>query len=711
MVDASTLQPEYGDPYGSLSVPPLGVQQNPAVTTEQVPTSNHWVWTNNLPAGTENSLREDDAWSPEFAEDRGELFTVPRNGYVGPRNLTSRWDATDPTALKIAYFGGNDPVGGDYGVNWAPGNQYRAINNKDGSVVGTANDFQSFIDLGNLSRKASGEVPLEEAADFTLQQALAGDNPNWSEALHYYHEPFAEDGFFTILANVLGPPLAAAIVLPALAGALGAGAGAAGAGAGGAGAGAAGAGAGAAGAGGLGTAGALGAAGLGAAEAAPLITVVGGTGGLGLGGAAALGAGALGAGALTSGALGGGAGSTASSAGLGGEASVPGASAIDPLTGELVLSGAPTAAPTFGGGLLGAAGASSLAAIPSLTEAQVAQGAQMATDAQGAEPITVTGAPPAADLGSVIAGGGAALGLGGLTAGGAAPTAAVGEEPITVTGNPPLSGALDPVIAPGAVAAGGLGSALTTSGVVDPNEIVVQGAGQTGVNAGSIVGGLGAAGAGAAAAGAGSAAAAAPKTTLQKITDALTAAGLSSQLIGSLLGGGGSSLGNFSGSLGNGNLSSTFHQTLPTTGNRIGGGSDLSARVMPQQDWTKYASRPGQSFFNYVPQTYTPPLPGQTDQWTHLAVGGRASQPTRKGFAVNGAGSGRSDHVPAMLSDGEYVMDAETVAMLGDGSNKAGADKLDQFRVNLRKHKGKQMAKGKFSLSAKAPEAYMAGVK
>jgi hypothetical protein len=47
--------------------------------------------------------------------------------------------------------------------------------------------------------------------------------------------------------------------------------------------------------------------------------------------------------------------------------------------------------------------------------------------------------------------------------------------------------------------------------------------------------------------------------------------------------------------------------------------------------------------------------------------------------------------------------------MLGDGSNKAGADKLDQFRVNLRKHKGRQMAKGKFSLSAKAPEAYMAG--
>lgn len=86
-----------------------------------------------------------------------------------------------------------------------------------------------------------------------------------------------------------------------------------------------------------------------------------------------------------------------------------------------------------------------------------------------------------------------------------------------------------------------------------------------------------------------------------------------------------------------------------------------------------------------------------------LAVKDRAP---RADLAVR---SGRSDDIPTMLSDGEYVMDAETVALLGDGSNKAGADKLDQFRVNLRKHKGRQMVKGKFSLSARSPEGYMAG--
>jgi hypothetical protein len=54
-------------------------------------------------------------------------------------------------------------------------------------------------------------------------------------------------------------------------------------------------------------------------------------------------------------------------------------------------------------------------------------------------------------------------------------------------------------------------------------------------------------------------------------------------------------------------------------------------------------------------------------------------------------------------------MDAETVALLGDGSSKAGAKKLDQFRVNVRKHKGKKLARGKFSANAKNPERYMGG--
>lgn len=101
-----------------------------------------------------------------------------------------------------------------------------------------------------------------------------------------------------------------------------------------------------------------------------------------------------------------------------------------------------------------------------------------------------------------------------------------------------------------------------------------------------------------------------------------------------------------------------------------------------------------------------------TFQQRGYAMGGYAEggEPhERSSFAVAGPGDGRSDDIPAQLSDGEYVMDAETVALLGNGSTKAGAKRLDDFRVNIRKHKGRQLARGKFSHDAKPPERYMRG--
>lgn len=80
------------------------------------------------------------------------------------------------------------------------------------------------------------------------------------------------------------------------------------------------------------------------------------------------------------------------------------------------------------------------------------------------------------------------------------------------------------------------------------------------------------------------------------------------------------------------------------------------------------------------------------------------------GFA-RGAGSGRADTINARLSDGEYVMDAETVAMLGDGSSSEGAKRLDQMRQDVRKHKGAALKKGKFSPNAKPPLSYLKGAK
>jgi hypothetical protein len=77
---------------------------------------------------------------------------------------------------------------------------------------------------------------------------------------------------------------------------------------------------------------------------------------------------------------------------------------------------------------------------------------------------------------------------------------------------------------------------------------------------------------------------------------------------------------------------------------------------------------------------------------------------------VRGGGTGRSDEIDAKLSDGEYVIDAETVAMLGDGSSKAGAKRLDEMRAEIRRHKGKVLSRGKISPDAKSPLTYLKGV-
>jgi hypothetical protein len=57
------------------------------------------------------------------------------------------------------------------------------------------------------------------------------------------------------------------------------------------------------------------------------------------------------------------------------------------------------------------------------------------------------------------------------------------------------------------------------------------------------------------------------------------------------------------------------------------------------------------------------------------------------GHYVKGRGDGQSDDIPAMLADGEYVFDAETVAQLGNGSSDAGARVLDKMREAIRGHK------------------------
>ena len=154
-----------------------------------------------------------------------------------------------------------------------------------------------------------------------------------------------------------------------------------------------------------------------------------------------------------------------------------------------------------------------------------------------------------------------------------------------------------------------------------------------------------------------------------------------------------------------------------------GGGSQQQApaatrNLTPQQqeylnrpgvtwDWTRLqrdAATSGMTLDQYVATNWNRVSAGEYNV-QNMAQGGLSALSR----FVRGGGTGRSDEINAKLSDGEYVIDAETVAMLGDGSSKAGAQRLDQMRESVRQHKGKALSKGKFSPDAKSPLTYLKG--
>jgi hypothetical protein len=69
-----------------------------------------------------------------------------------------------------------------------------------------------------------------------------------------------------------------------------------------------------------------------------------------------------------------------------------------------------------------------------------------------------------------------------------------------------------------------------------------------------------------------------------------------------------------------------------------------------------------------------------------MAAGGKLRVDFRHGDAVTGPGDGQSDDIPAMLADGEFVFPADVVAAIGNGSTKAGSDKLYDMMHGIRSH-------------------------
>jgi len=120
-----------------------------------------------------------------------------------------------------------------------------------------------------------------------------------------------------------------------------------------------------------------------------------------------------------------------------------------------------------------------------------------------------------------------------------------------------------------------------------------------------------------------------------------------------------------------------------------------SSQGMPQGRPQPVNRNPRTSYYQYG----TPP--------TGMAAGGALNMV--RSYNVGGGADGRSDDVDAVLSDGEYVFDAETVALLGNGSSEAGANRLEQMREQIRRQKGRNLAQGRISDDAKSPLSYLKG--
>ena len=232
-------------------------------------------------------------------------------------------------------------------------------------------------------------------------------------------------------------------------------------------------------------------------------------------------------------------------------------------------------------------------------------------------------------------------------------------------------------------------------------------------------GALPAAGA-AGAAGAGSLTAA---QALQYAKTGLSLAGLGSQLAGAgggTSGGGGTSSGGTSGggtsgggTSGGGTVNANGPWNTPLVGQNISwakqsatptsGENPQLAMLMPSLDpsLARQLSMSGATGSNLGSNYFSYGSPAQTTQPTSYKDGGGVLQSFKDGGSphipefitgatghyVKGRGDGQSDDIPAMLADGEYVFDADTVAQLGNGSSDAGAKVLDKMREELRGHK------------------------
>jgi len=119
--------------------------------------------------------------------------------------------------------------------------------------------------------------------------------------------------------------------------------------------------------------------------------------------------------------------------------------------------------------------------------------------------------------------------------------------------------------------------------------------------------------------------------------------------------------------------------TVPAGFEEMAAGQSGGARLLSEQP-EKYGLDFGgvRTSYAYDPYQYmyAPPPPPPTYANPMAAADGGSAEYPRKNGHISGPGTGTSDDIPAMLSDGEFVFTAKSVRNMGDGSRRKGAKRM-----------------------------------
>lgn len=98
--------------------------------------------------------------------------------------------------------------------------------------------------------------------------------------------------------------------------------------------------------------------------------------------------------------------------------------------------------------------------------------------------------------------------------------------------------------------------------------------------------------------------------------------------------------------------------------------------------------QPGEPYFVYEgDDAYNDRMTGR--HLAHHAHGGvvkKKKVPLRKGILIKGPGTGQDDLIHTNSEEGAFILDASTVANIGDGSSEAGAERFSEFLHRLKRN-------------------------